>query len=146
MRLRMAGLCSKSEQCSSDIRLKLRKAGLNQTATEEIMNFLIENKFISDSRYAKAYAADKVRFSAWGKRKIRAYLASKKIPAEFITEALEYIDEKDYEEAVFRAAKAKASSLDLSDREDLQKLYRHLLSRGFESTYISKTISLLKSE
>lgn len=143
LRLRMAGLCSRSEQCTSDIRLKLRKAGLSTSKTDEIIEFLTENKFLSDRRYARAYASYKVRFSAWGRIKIRAYLVQKRISSDFISEALDAIDEKDYSDALKRAAHAKASSLDLDDREDRQKLYRHLLSRGFESSIVSRMIESL---
>lgn len=142
----MAGLCSRSEQCTSDIRLKLRKAGLSASKTDEIINFLTENKFLSDKRYARAYASYKVRFSAWGRLKIRAYLAQKRISSDFISEAIDAIDENDYAEALDRAARAKASTLDLENPAERQKFYRHLISRGFESPLISRKIDALRNQ
>ena len=146
LRLRMAGLCSRSEQCTYDIRLKLRKARLSAAKIDEIIEFLIGNKFLSDQRYARAFASYKVRFSAWGRIKIRAYLSQKRIPSRFISEALDDIDEKDYADALHRAALAKAASLNLNDPEERSKLYRHLLSRGFESSLISRQIESLRNE
>ena len=145
LRLRMAGLCSRSEQCTSDIRLKLRKAGLSTSKADEIIDFLTENKFLSDQRYARAYASYKVRFSAWGRLKIRAYLAQKRISSDLISEALDAIDENDYAEALDRAARAKAAALDPDNPADRQKIYRHLLSRGFESSLISRKIETLRN-
>ena len=146
LRLRMAGLCSKSEQCTSDIRLKLRKAGLSASQSEEIIEYLTEMKFLSDERYARAFASYKVRFSAWGKLKIRAYLAQKRISSEYISDALERVDAADYSEALDRAARSKAKELDIHNREERQKLYRSLLSRGFESGLISAKINQLAEE
>ena len=145
-RLRMAGLCSRSEQCTSDIRMKLRKAGLNSAQTDDIIRYLEDLKFLSDRRYAKAFATDKVRFSSWGRHKIRTHLAAKRIPSEFISEAMEKIDAKEYAEALDKAARAKAGNLDLKEREDKMKLYRHLISRGFESGLISRKITELINE
>lgn len=142
----MAGLCSRSEQCTSDIRLKLRKAGLNSSKTEEIIEFLTENKFLSDERYARSLASYKMRFSAWGKLKIRAYLAQKRISSEYIHDALDGIDEEEYEEALDRAARSKAKELDLLNHDERQKLFRSLLARGFESPLVSTKIRQLISE
>lgn len=131
MLLRMADLCARSEQCSFDIRRKLKLKGLSYSDIEKILQQLEKRSFIDDSRYARSFARDKVRFSAWGKLKIRASLAAKHIAAEHIADALELIEESDYEDALLRSVKAKAKSLDINDYEDRRKLLRHMLSRGF---------------
>lgn len=145
-RLKMAGLCARSEQCSFDIKTKLYKVGLSSQAIESIIDFLKEEAFLSDRRYAKSYANDKVRFAAWGRLKIRHTLVGKRIPSNYISDALSLIDEDDYEDALDRAARAKASSLDLSERDGAVKLYRHLLSRGFESDISSRKVKELIKE
>ncbi|MDE6084357.1 MAG: RecX family transcriptional regulator [Muribaculaceae bacterium] len=140
-KIRLADLCSRSEQCSFDIRQKLYKWGFNSSTAEEIINLLIERKFLSDRRYAGAYASDKVRFASWGRNKIRLSLKIKRIPDEIISEALADINPDDYKAAIKRVAERKARNLNLNDREDRLKLYRHLLSRGFESNIISRLLS-----
>lgn len=144
-RLKMADLCARSEQCEWDIRQKLRKQGLNGGDIEKILDFLTENKFIDDYRFARSFTNDKVRFSAWGRNKIRQALALKRIPRSAITEALREIDEKDYLNALQRAGISKAKNLNLNDYDDKAKLYRYLISRGFESSLISKFIRFLIS-
>lgn len=135
---RMAALCARSEQCSFDITTKLYKAGLHREKREEIINYLVANRFLDDARFARNFASFKVRFCAWGKRKIRMALAAKRISPKYISEAIDAIDETDYHEAVNRIVHQKKQSLDLSLREDKDKLFRHLLSRGFESEIIRK--------
>lgn len=135
---RMAGLCAKSEQCSFDIDAKLFRAGLPKDKREEILEYLKANRYVDDARYARSFAGDKVRFSAWGKRKIRMALAAKRIPSELISAALEAIEVKDYEEALERLIEAGKKMADLSDRDQRARLYRRLLARGFESDIISR--------
>ena len=143
-RLKMADLCARSEQCEYEIREKLRKQGLPSAEADKIITFLIDNKFIDNERYARSFTNDKVRFASWGRNKIRQALALKRIPSSAINEALNEIDEKEYLKAIQRAGISKVKSLDIEDYDDRLKLYRHLLSRGFESSLISKLIEYLR--
>ena len=136
MLVRMAGLCAGAEQCSADIRQKILKQGFSSEEAEKMLAYLQANKYIDDARYARAYAADKVRFSGWGKMKVRMGLRAKGIADSLISQALDYIPEKEYSDALEKVLMSKARSLDLADVKDRQKLYRHLASRGFESQLI----------
>lgn len=143
MLLRMAGLCAGAEQCTADIRNKILKQGFSSEEAEYMVRYLQENKYIDDSRYARAYAVDKVRFSGWGRMKVRMGLRAKGMGDAVISQALEYISQSDYDDALNRVMKAKAKGLDLKDVKDRQKLYRHLVSRGFESNLIIDAMRLL---
>lgn len=140
LRLKMAGLCSCSEQCEYDIRTKLFRAGLNTSDSEDIISFLKTEKFLDNKRYAKAYARDKAIFAGWGRKKIRMMLVSKKIASDTIDWALNQIDQDEYERQLMKATVSKGSGLDLSTREDNIRLYRHLLNRGYESSLIITSI------
>lgn len=144
--LRMADLCARGERCSSEIREKLRKLMLPASVADEIIDYLEENRYIDNLRFAKAFARDKVRFSGWGRNKIRMALTVKRIPASEIREALDEIDEEEYTVALAKATEAKARNLDLTDYNDRAKLYRHLASRGFESNLISGAIRKIQDE
>ena len=147
MLLRMAGLCAGAEQCSADIRSKILKQGFSPEDADKMLSYLQSNKYIDDSRYARAYAVDKVRFSGWGKMKVRMGLRAKGMSDAIVSQALGYISEKEYAEALEKVLLAKARSLDLADVKDRQKLYRHLASRGFESQLIISAMrSLMKKQ
>ena len=137
---RMAGLCAKSEQCTFDINTKLFKAGLPKEKREEIIEYLTENRYLDDARFARSFSSYKVRFAAWGRRKIRMALAAKRISSELISEALDNIDEKDYLAAAARVTEAWKKETDLTDREQKAKLFRRLMSRGFESDIIKQVL------
>lgn len=142
----MAGLCARSEQCESDIYKKLRAKGLSNSDTSEIIERLKEMRFVDNSRYASAFARDKVRFSSWGKMKIRMALVAKRIPSELIDDALESIDPEDYAEAARRSAASKISSLDINQHDDRIRFFRYMMSRGFESDIVNREIKRLKND
>lgn len=146
IRLRMADLCARSEQCEYDLRIKLARTRITASECNAIIAFLREGKFIDEQRFAMAFTNDKVRFSAWGRLKIRMALKAKRISDSAIAEAAEAIDADDYTDALMRTARAKASSLDLDDFNDRRRLMRHILSRGFEPSLASKAIKSLNSD
>lgn len=131
--MRMADLCSRSEQCSADIAAKLTRMGLTAAQSAEVMAKLRTGKFLDDARFARAFCSDKVRFSGWGPLKIKAALFLKRIPAETVREAMEAVGPEPFEEAALKAALAKGRRLDLTVREERVKLLRHLASRGFSA-------------
>lgn len=139
----MAGLCARSEQCPYDIMAKLRKYGLTSEDADEVLTRLRELQFVDEARYARSFARDKVRFSGWGRNKIRQQLLLKRIPAPVIAEALDSIEPADYKDALIRAAKTKVKSLDLTEYGDRTKLMKHLMTRGFEADLSMKMVAAL---
>ena len=147
MLVRMAGLCAGAEQCASDIRDKILKQGFSSDDAERMISYLRKNRYLDDDRYARAFAVDKVRFSGWGRLKVRMGLRAKGLEDAAVAQALEYIPDSDYLEALRKVMGAKARSLDLTDIKDRQKLYRHMASRGFESQLIlAAKRAMLKDE
>lgn len=136
MLVRMAGLCAGAEQCSADIRGKVLKKGFSEDTADKIVAYLVKNRYIDDARYARAFAADKVKFAGWGRIKVRMHLKARRLPDSLIEEALEYVDEEEYMQSLRKSLAAKARALDLSEVEGRRRLYRHLASRGFESSAI----------
>lgn len=142
-KIRMADLCARSEQCEADIRQKLYRLGLSSGEVQSIITDLKEEKFIDNARYARSFARDKCRFSCWGRYKIRLALAAKRLTPQEIAQGLDAIEASDYLDALKRTTIAKAKSLDLNGpeaREERMKLFRHLISRGFESDVASKAV------
>ena len=81
---RMQALCSRSEKCRADIRLKLEQAGVPPAETAEILNELEKDRFLDQERYATAYARDKSNLQGWGPRKIYNGLRMKEISQDII--------------------------------------------------------------
>ena len=132
-----AGLCSGSEHCTSQIREKLSLWGISEEDANDIIDRLTKEKFIDDSRFARAYCHDKFCYSHWGRVKIRQMLRHLRLSDEEIAEGMTAISEEAYSETLSDALLAKDRTLkdtDIYQRKG--KLVRHLLSRGFEMDLI----------
>lgn len=132
-----AFLCSRSEHCSSDIQEKLKLWGLSAEDTDLVIAKLIEEKYIDDERFARAYVKDKFRFNHWGKQKIAFMLRSKNISVEIMELAFEEIEDVGYSNELRKLLTDKEKSIKAKDLYDKRnKLMRFAMGRGFESGQI----------
>ena len=138
--LRAKKICSNQEKCCQDIYNKLSEWGIPKEKAEKIINILIENKFIDEERYAKAFVNDKFKFNHWGKIKIKNHLFSKRISEDNINEALKSIDIKKYKDVLRNILQKKKKEIKNTNSYQLSgKLINHAYSKGFEID-ISKDI------
>lgn len=132
-----ANLCSASEHCTSQIREKLASWGISEHDADDIIKRLVDEKFIDNLRFSRAYCHDKFLYSHWGRIKIRQMLRHLRLSDEDIAEGMQTIPEEAYQETLSDAIRAKDRTLhdtDIYQRKG--KLVRHLLSRGFEMELI----------
>ena len=138
---RAASLCSLSEHCSSQIEEKLRLWGVSDKDAEEIVNHLVEEKYIDNLRFARAYCHDKFLYSHWGRIKISQMLRGLRLSDEEIAEGLATIPEESYLQALDEALRNKDKTLKDTDKYQRKgKLVRHLLSRGFEMELVIEAV------
>lgn len=137
-----AAYCTLCERCTSEVSAKLTAWGVPSGEQEKIIARLIDEKFIDEARYCRAFVNDKVKFNRWGRIKITAALREKHLPQEYIKEALENIDEEQYMDALNEVIAAKRRELKgNSDHAAQQKIMRHAASRGYEPSLIIKAIN-----
>lgn len=128
-----AALCSSSERNSEQIRAKLDTWGVSPDVSERIIEHLKNEKFIDDSRYCRAFCADKLRYNQWGRIKIRQALHLQGIEQTIIEQGLNSLDEKEYAEILDTLINKKKKSLHEESLYTLkQKLMRFAYSHGFE--------------
>lgn len=141
---KIAGMCSKKEYCTGEIREKLTNWELPEKEIREMIEFLTHHKFIDDRRFALAYAEDKFRFNHWGKQKIAQMLHRKRIAPEILQEALANIDGGNYEAGCMEILQQKLKSLPAEEPYKIKaKLIRFALGRGFDYDTVSKCLSRL---
>ena len=138
---RAAALCARGEQSSGDISGKLVKWGLSTLDARQVVDQLIEQGFIDDGRYARAFANDKFAFNGWGRVKIAFQLRQKGIPDELITDALTVIDEDRYRQRLIDLLSAKWRSVNHNDsRTAWAAMMRFASSRGFETPIAAECV------
>jgi len=127
-------LCSRSEKCISEIQEKLKLFGLSVEESEPVIKKLVDEKYIDDERFARAFVKDKFRFNHWGKQKIEYMLRAKKINQEILELAFEEIEDEGYADELLKLLTDKAKSIKFKDQYDKRnKLMRFAMGRGFES-------------
>jgi regulatory protein len=145
---RVARLCSGSEHCSSQIREKLLSWGISAEDADNIIGYLIKEKYIDDIRFSRAYSHDKFCYSRWGRVKIRQMLRHLHLTEAEIAEGLEVIPEEAYMQTITDVLRQKNRTLHDTDAYQRKvKLIRYLLSRGYEMELaIDAVDALLRAE
>lgn len=139
--------CAFQERSASDVRRKLSEWGL--CGNEDVWwvtEHLKKEKFIDDQRYAIIFAKSKLQQNRWGKRKIEYALKKKEISDAHIRNALDMLNDQDYENILLGLAREKVKETGLIPYEQKAKLIRFLLQRGFEIQLIETVIHKIKSE
>lgn len=138
---KMASLCSISEHCEHDVRGKLYKLGISTEDSDRIVDYLLDEGYLDENRFAMSYANDKLRFSHWGRLKIRSMLQALRISDACIGEALARIDPEEYERILVRVLDGKRRTMDECESYDARiKIIRFALQRGFEISEITKFV------
>lgn len=139
--IRLQDLCSRSEHSEGELREKMWHWSLPTEQASIIIDRLREDKFVDDRRFASAYCRQKLYFSHWGKKKIALSLAAKRVDRAIISETLAEIDSVDYQDILLATMRTRARQIKEGNTyEGRTRLYRAMLSRGFESQLIGMMI------
>lgn len=126
-------LCIQQEKCAHDVLQKIISWKANPIDHEEIIQTLINEKFIDEERYVIAYIKDKLNLNKWGKAKIKYHLLQKQIDIKIIDAELGKIDQKEYAILIKNELIKKINSLENIAYTQLKnKLLQFGSSRGYE--------------
>ena len=130
--LKLTALCAKSEHCIEDIRQKMRRWDIDDDTQEEILQYLIKERYIDEERYTRAFIRSKFTYNKWGKYKIEQALYAKRISKDIYAPLLADIEDNDFTETLMPLLLNKNKSIKAdSDYERRGKLTRFALQRGF---------------
>lgn len=134
---KMAKYCAYQERCVKEVLQKLKTFDIPQNKREAILFYLLDNHFVDDKRFAKAFVRGKINQSGWGLNKIRFHLMQKGIAKELIDEALQDTDDDSYRQRLIEVLTTKAKTVKAaSDFEKKQKLAAYAMQRGFEAPLV----------
>ena len=130
---RVSALCSTAEHCRSEVVEKMQRWGIAYEAIDRIADQLVQEGYINEERYCRAFIRDKYRFDKSGKVKIAQALQLKKISPMVYTPCFSEIDDEEYLSILRALLQSKRKSVRASSEyEQNGKLVRFALSRGFE--------------
>ncbi|MFN6373798.1 MAG: regulatory protein RecX [Chitinophagia bacterium] len=136
--------CAFQERTHQEVKQKLSGYGISWSVANELLSKLIEEGFLNEERFARAFAGGRFRMKAWGKRKITAELKKRGISDYSIRSALrEEIPQEAYEATAGKILAKKWASLKGPGNTEYvkqAKTRQYLMSRGFENDVINKAM------
>ena len=134
---KMAKYCAYQERCVKDVSDKLKTFEILEKERIVILSYLIDNRFVDNERFTKAFVRGKINQSGWGLNKIRFHLMQKGIEKELIDEALQAFDEEIYRQRLVEVLKTKAKTVKAAnDFEKKRKLAAYAMQKGFEAPLV----------
>ncbi|MEE1885387.1 regulatory protein RecX [Pedobacter flavus] len=129
--------CAYQERSHGEVKEKLYEWNLYPSEVDQIISKLIEENFLNEERFVKAYVSGKFRIKKWGRRKIKQGLLQKKVTDKMIDSGLNTIDGDEYEATLADLAMKKFHLIKEKDAfKHKNKLITYLQSRGYETDMI----------
>lgn len=140
-------IIERSYKTEKELRDSLLTKGYDELSINRTVEFLKEYNFINDEQYTKMYIKDKLKNQ--GKNKIKYSLIRKGISSDILENELSEVDNSLEDETAYNLGYKKY--LTLKKKEDdkyklSQKLYRFLMSKGYNYDIVSKTIKRITEE
>ena len=135
--LKAASYCAYQERCHDEVMEKLSEWGIYGEDAGNILLKLIEQNYLNEERFAKAFAGGKFRVKHWGRIKLNQELKFRKISDYCIRMAMKEINEDDYLETLKKLAEEKHDSI--KEKNPLikkNKTAAFLMSKGYEPDLI----------
>ncbi|MNJ86256.1 recombination regulator RecX [compost metagenome] len=140
--------CAYQDRSHFEVTNKLYSWGQSPDQVDQLLAYLIENKFLDEGRFAESYVSGKLRIKHWGRIKIRQGLRLKKISEKIIQLAFKTIDPDEYYEILKHEISKKQK--DLATEKDSwkkkAKLLRYAQSKGFENDLIYEALAETETE
>jgi regulatory protein len=136
--------CAYQERSHKEVVTKLKDMRMIPDAIDVIVVHLIQNNFLNEERFAKAFVRGKFRIKKWGKNRLKLELKRKDISRTIIDIALKEIDAADYLETFHALAEKKAETIkEPNSYKKKKKLADYLLYRGWESPLVYDIVNTL---
>lgn len=133
------------ERSPRELRGKIYELGFRGREAEELEEQIVEEEFVDEVRFAKAYARGRFRIKRWGRMKIRAGLMEKGVGEELMVLAMAEINEEEYQQTLQHVLRTKWELLEGEAPLDRKaKLVRFAQQRGFETGLIWEAFGRLQ--
>jgi regulatory protein len=135
--------CAYQERCHLEVTNKLNKLGVFGDELDEYVCYLIDENFLSETRFSEAYVRGKFNYNNWGKVKISRELKLRNISDWNISNALSQINSEDYNNKLRKLCLKLVELNDKSEFELKNKVVKNLSYKGWEVDLVIKTLNQL---
>jgi len=135
--------CAYQERCHLEVTNKLNKLGIFGDELDEYVCYLIDENFLSETRFSEAYVRGKFNNNNWGKVKISRELKLRNISDWNISNALSQINSEDYNNKLRNLCLKLVELNDKTEFELKNKVVKNLSYKGWEVDLVIKTLNQL---
>ena len=136
--------CAYQDRCHREVEQKLKQMHMIPEAIERVIVDLIQDNYLNEERFAKAYVRGKFSIKKWGKVRLTLELKQRQISQYVIKTALAEIDPEEYLQTFHKLAKKKALKMPESNPfKKKKKLADYLIYRGWESHMVYDKVNAL---
>lgn len=139
--------CAYQERSHYEVQQKLWDLGVRRAEHDEIISTLIEEDYLNEERFARAFAGGKFRMKDWGRKKIYYALKEKQVSEYSIKKAMKEIDDEEYKNVLKELAEKKYAAL--KSEQYLvrkKKTMDYLLQKGYEADLVTKAVNELSEK
>jgi len=136
-------MLARRELSEQQVRQRLARKGHDENAVDEAITRLREERAIDDTRVAAAIARTETATRRHGKVRVRMQIERAGIARETAKSAVDEVFGTVDDEALLEASLGKRlrGRDTIDDDRELQRLYRYLISQGFESDRVMKALT-----
>jgi regulatory protein len=141
--VKMANYCAYQDRCKKEVYNKLDELLPDIVQQDIVIDYLIDEKYLDESRYVRSVVRGRFFYKSWGKIKITHYLKQKDISSQLIEEVIAgEINDKVYFEKIEELISSKwKSTKGVSDFEIKQKITRSLFQKGYDASLVTDVLN-----
>lgn len=132
--------CALQERCTADVRRKLADWEATADEASQVLHTLVDEGYLNDERYARAYCESKLRHAHWSRRKVMSALRTKQIGAEAIEQGMQSVDDEEYYSILHAETAKKLRTLKGEPHEVRRRLIAFLAQRGYTMDEILRCV------
>ena len=132
--------CNYRDRSTKEIKTKLLDLNYSIEIIDSAISQAIELGIVDNFRFSKSFSRGKNQKNRWGKIKIAYELKNKGLNNKEITFGLESIEEKTYYKILMKSIEVYKRK---SKNFDKNKLIKHLINKGYETSLVISTIKKL---
>ena len=132
--------CNYRDRSTKEIKTKLLDLNYSIEIIDSAISQAIELRIVDNFRFSKSFSRGKNQKNRWGKIKIAYELKNKGLNNKEITFGLESIEEKTYYKVLMKSIEVYKRK---SKNFEKNKLIKHLINKGYETSLVFTTINKL---
>lgn len=146
--LKTQSFCVRTERSAAQVLEKLYSLGVRGEEADAVLANLQADGFQDDTRFVKAFVADRTRLAGWGRSKVRqALIQVHRIPTKTVDKVMrDTLDIDAYMHRLRRFIRPEMPAEGDFEPEALEKLKNSLLNKGYLVEEVNQAIEDVKAE